>query len=68
MNRPIPAFLAKRGITRIEDNLPPDAEVSFSKLFCQVFREDIQARILNVKKDPACAAADPAGSLPCRSE
>lgn len=44
--RPIPASLAKRGITGITDNLQPGQEVNWVKPLFWAFREELEARFL----------------------
>jgi len=46
MTRPIPAALAKRGITGVTDNLQPGQTVNFVKPFFWAFREELEARFL----------------------
>ena len=44
--RPVPAALAKRGITRAVDNLPAGASLRFAPgEFLRIFRADIEARL-----------------------
>lgn len=43
MSRPIPARLAKLGICRVRDNIPPGMEVGgFEKEFVRLFKPEIQ--------------------------
>lgn len=57
MSRPVPATLAKRGITGIADNLPPGAGLDIARDFVRIFRPEIEARVLGWK---TLASADPA--------
>lgn len=50
---PVPASLAKHGLLTIEDNLLPGQEVSFGRMFCLVFRTELEARIFQ-KKNKTC--------------
>lgn len=68
MSIPVPAALAKRGITGVVDNLQPGDRISFAKAFARIFRPEIEAIIFKQQKDQACAADVPAGSSPSRSE
>lgn len=45
----IPLSLYKKGITMIEDNLLPGQEVNFGKMFCLIFRSELEARIFQSK-------------------
>lgn len=43
MTRPVPARLAKLGICRVRDNIPPGMEVGgFEKDFVRLFKPEIQ--------------------------
>jgi hypothetical protein len=53
--RPIPASLAKRGITGVTHNLQPGQEVNFVKPLFWAFREELEARFLK----PVPKAAHP---------
>jgi hypothetical protein len=55
--RPIPAALAKRGITGVTDNLLPGQEVNWVKPLFWAFREELEARFL--KPVPKAAQAMP---------
>lgn len=57
--RPIPASLAKRGLTGITDNLPPGAELDVVRDFVRIFRPEIekQMRALRAQRRPALAPA-----------
>jgi len=47
---PAPACLAKRGLLTIDDNLSPGQEVSFHRMFCLIFRSELEARIFTKSK------------------
>jgi hypothetical protein len=63
---PAPACLAKRGLLTIDDNLAPGQEVSFHRMFCLIFRSELEARIFT-KSHTSCTAA-PSGSSRFHSE
>lgn len=60
-NRPIPAALAKRGITGVSHNLQPGQEVNWVKPMFWAFREELEALFLKPSSQPAQphAASDP---------
>ncbi|SEO65017.1 hypothetical protein [Nitrosovibrio sp. Nv6] len=62
---PVPASLAKHGLMTIEDNLLPGQQVSFARMFCLIFRSELEARIFQKKKT---CAANHGNSLPSPSE
>jgi hypothetical protein len=45
--RPAPSSLSKRGITTLSDNLQPGEQVSISRAFINVFRPELEARLLS---------------------
>lgn len=54
-SRPVPASLAKRGITGVTHNLQPGQEVNWVKPFFWAFREELEARFLKPAPRPAAA-------------
>lgn len=56
MARPIPASLAKRGITGVKHDIAPGQEVNFVKPFIWAFREELEARLLKPLPKPADSA------------
>lgn len=59
--RPIPASLAKRGITGVSHNLQPGQEVNFVKPLFWAFREELEARFLKAVPKPAAPKTEPQG-------
>lgn len=59
--RPIPASLAKRGITGVSHNLQPGQEVNFVQLLFWSFRPEMEARFLKPVPKPAPAESEPQG-------
>ncbi len=46
MAEPIPAALARAGIARMSDNLPPGARLTVAAEFVRAFRVDLEQRLL----------------------
>lgn len=59
--RPVPAALAKRGITGVSHNLQPGQEVNWVKPLFWAFREELEARFLKVVPKPATPKTEPQG-------
>lgn len=59
---PIPAALAKRGITGMVDNLPPGATLDIARDFVRIFRPEIEARVLGFGRTAPAPAPRPAGA------
>lgn len=50
----VPPALERRGIQRIEHELPADAGVNLARSFAMVFADDIEAALAKEKKEAAC--------------
>lgn len=59
---PIPASLTKRGIRGVSDNLQPGESLAIGRAFINVFRPELEARLLKGKKP-----CQEASNSPCRS-
>lgn len=61
--RPIPASLAKHGIISVSDNLFPGDTLNVGRAFINVFRPELEARLIRGGKQPC----QDNSSSPCRS-
>lgn len=52
MRNPIPASLTKHGIRSVSDNLQPGETLAIGRAFINVFRPELEARLLKGKKLP----------------
>lgn len=59
--RPIPASLAKRGVTGVSHSLQPGQEVNWVKPLFWAFREELEARFLKAVPKPAAPKTEPQG-------
>lgn len=50
MSEPIPACLARVGITSLSDNIPEGYSVAFSSDFVRMFRAEIELKLYGWKK------------------
>lgn len=60
---PIPASLTKHGIRGVSDNLQPGETLAIGRAFIDVFRPELEARLLKGRKQPCQEASN----SPCRS-
>lgn len=69
MNRPVPAALAKRGITHVRDNIPEGMEIgNLAPAFVTLFRTEIEAKLRRLQCARKQSSTQTSGSSSCPSE